>query len=47
MGAEKSVFGSESGKRRLIANVILAAVWIYVAMLCLLAADQQFRWGIF
>ena len=47
MSAEKSVAGPESGNRRLIANVVLAAVWIYVALIGLLALDQQFRWGIF
>jgi preprotein translocase subunit SecE len=35
------------GKHRLIANVVLVAVWAYVAMIYLLALDQQFRWGIF
>jgi hypothetical protein len=47
MSAEKSVSKTESGSRRMIANVVLAVVWIYVAMIGLLALDQQFRWGIF
>jgi hypothetical protein len=47
MSTEEPVAGLESGKRRLIANAVLAAVWIYVAMICLLAMDQQFHWGIF
>jgi len=34
-------------KRSLIANVALAAVWVYVAMIWLLALDQMFHWGIF
>lgn len=29
------------------ANLIFAAVWIYVAALWLLALDQTFHWGIF
>jgi hypothetical protein len=47
MSAEKPVAGPESGNRRMIANVVLAAVWVYVAMIGLLAMDQQFHWGIF
>jgi hypothetical protein len=47
MSAEKLVASPESGNRRMIANVVLAAVWIYVAMIGLLALDQQFKWGIF
>jgi hypothetical protein len=47
MSAEKSVAGPEPGNRRLIANVVLAAVWAYVAMIGLLALDQQLHWGIF
>jgi hypothetical protein len=47
MSAEKPVDDPESGNRRLTANLVLAAVWIYVAMLGLLAIDQQFHWGIF
>lgn len=30
-----------------IANAIFAALWVYVAMLWLLALDQWFHWGIF
>jgi hypothetical protein len=30
-----------------IANLILAGLWVYVAMLGLLALDQTFHWGIF
>jgi hypothetical protein len=30
-----------------IANAIYAALWVYVAMLWLLALDQWFHWGIF
>jgi hypothetical protein len=47
MSAEKSAAGPESGNRRLVANVVLAVVWLYVAMIGLLALDQQFHWGIF
>jgi hypothetical protein len=35
------------GKRGLVANLVLVAVWVYVAMIYLLAFDQQFHWGIF
>jgi hypothetical protein len=34
-------------RRRLIANVTLAVFGLYVAMIYLLALDQQFHWGIF
>ena len=47
MNADKPELDSGSGKRGLIANLALAAVWIYVAMIYLLACDQQFHWGIF
>ena len=47
MSAEKPVASPASGNRRKIAIVVMAAVWIYVAMIGLLALDQQFRWGIF
>ena len=30
-----------------IANALFAALCVYVAMLCLLALDQTFHWGIF
>ncbi len=36
-----------SGRRGWVANLILVAAWIYVAMIYLLACDQQFHWGIF
>ncbi len=35
------------GKRAVVANLVLVAVWVYVAMIYLLACDQQFHWGIF
>ncbi|MGA2446275.1 MAG: hypothetical protein ABSG50_12690 [Opitutaceae bacterium] len=47
MSADKPELDSRSGKRRLIANITLVVVWVYVAMIYLLACDQQFRWGIF
>jgi hypothetical protein len=47
MSADKPEVDSRSGKRGLIANVALAVVWVYVAMIYLLACDQQFHWGIF
>jgi hypothetical protein len=34
-------------RRRLIANITLAVFSLYVAMIWLLALDQQFHWGIF
>jgi hypothetical protein len=34
-------------RRQMIAKVTLVVVWIYVAMLWLLALDQTFHWGIF
>jgi len=47
MTAQKLDVQPEPEKRRLIANVALAAVWVYVAMIWLLALDQMFHWGIF
>jgi len=47
MSAEKPEVEEGNGRRRLIANLLLAAVWVYVAMIYLLALDQQFHWGIF
>jgi hypothetical protein len=47
MSADKPESESWSSKRRLIANIALVAVWVYVAMIYLLAFDQQFHWGIF
>ncbi|HWA08813.1 MAG TPA: hypothetical protein VG838_05025 [Opitutaceae bacterium] len=34
-------------RRRMIANVTMVVVSLYVAMIWLLALDQQFHWGIF
>jgi hypothetical protein len=34
-------------RRQLIANITLAVFSVYVAMIYLLALDQQFHWGIF
>jgi hypothetical protein len=47
MSAKKPEVEGEPGKRRLIANITLVVVWGYVAMLWLLALDQQLHWGIF
>jgi hypothetical protein len=47
MSAEKTEPEPQSPRSRLISNVALAVAWIYVAMIFLLAADQQFHWGIF
>lgn len=48
MSSEKSVAGEPPrGRRRVVANLVLIAAWIYVAMIYLLALDQQFHWGIF
>lgn len=47
MSANQPEPGNQSDKRRLLANLVLAAAWIYVAMIYLLACDQQFHWGIF
>jgi len=47
MSADKPELDSRSGKRVLIANIALVVVWGYVAMIYLLACDQQFHWGIF
>lgn len=38
---------SSNPRRRLIGQIALVVVWIYVAALCLLALDQWFNWGIF
>ena len=38
---------ADSPRRRLIANVTLTVFGLYVAMIYLLALDQQFHWGIF
>ena len=47
MSTDKPVAAPETGNRRLVANLVLAGVWIYVALIGLLALDQYFRWGIF
>ena len=47
MSAEKSELENQSGRRGLVANLVLVAAWVYVAMIYLLACDQQFHWGIF
>lgn len=47
MSADKSEAASPAGRRSVVANFVLAAVWVYVAMIYLLALDQQFHWGIF
>ncbi len=47
MSASQPESGNPSGRRDLLANLVLAAAWIYVAMIYLLACDQQFHWGIF
>ncbi|MDO8541785.1 MAG: hypothetical protein Q7S40_15215 [Opitutaceae bacterium] len=38
---------SSDPRRRTMGKIVLAAVWIYVAALWLLALDQTFSWGIF
>ena len=47
MSANLSEPEKPAGKRAWVANLVLAAVWVYVAMIYLLACDQQFHWGIF
>lgn len=47
MSAEKPEKEAPNGRRALISNLVLVAAWIYVAMIYLLALDQQFHWGIF
>lgn len=47
MSSEKSEAGSNVENHRRVASVVLVSVWIYVAMIGLLALDQQFHWGIF
>jgi preprotein translocase subunit SecE len=47
MSADKPELDNRSDKRGLIANIALVVVWVYVAMIYLLACDQQFHWGIF
>jgi hypothetical protein len=38
---------SNDPRKRLMGKIVLAAVWLYVAALWLLALDQTFHWGIF
>lgn len=47
MNADKTEAAGPAGRRQLVANLVLAALWVYVAMIFLLALDQQFHWGIF
>jgi len=47
MSANPSESEKPAAKRGWVSNLILAAVWVYVAMIYLLACDQQFHWGIF
>ncbi len=45
--SDVSWIDSADPRKRTWGKVILAAVWIYVAALWLLALDQTFHWGIF
>ncbi len=45
--ATSSWLDSSDPRRRMIGKIVVAAVWIYVAALWLLALDQTFNWGIF
>jgi preprotein translocase subunit SecE len=47
MSAEKLGLDRQPDKRGLMSNIALIVVWAYVAMIYLLAFDQQFHWGIF
>ena len=38
---------SSDPRRRLVGQIVLVGVWLYVAALWLLALDQTFHWGIF
>lgn len=38
---------STDPRRRTIAKLVLAGIWLYVAALWLLALDQTFDWGLF
>jgi hypothetical protein len=38
---------STDSRKRTIARIALAGIWLYVAALWLLALDQTFHWGIF
>lgn len=46
-GEPVSWLESQDPKKRLWGKVLLAALWVYVAALWLLALDQTFHWGIF
>ncbi len=45
--AEPSWLDSSDPRKRMWGKIVLVALWLYVAALCLLALDQWFRWGIF
>ena len=45
--SDVSWIDSADPRKRTWGKIILAAVWIYVAALWLLALDQTFHWGIF
>ena len=45
--ATPSWLDSTDPRKRLWGKIILAAVWVYVGALWLLALDQTFHWGIF
>lgn len=45
--AAPSWLDSTDPRKRLWGKIILAAVWLYVGALWLLALDQTFHWGIF
>ncbi len=47
MAADPAWIDSSNPRRRTIAKVVLAVVWVYVAALWLLALDQWFNWGVF
>ncbi len=47
MSADKPEEAGPVHKPGAVANLVLAAVWVYVAMIWLLALDQQFHWGVF
>lgn len=44
---EPSWLESSDPRKRMWGKIVLVALWLYVAALCLLALDQWFRWGIF
>lgn len=47
VGASVPAIESKDPRRRLIGQIVLTVVWLYVAALWLLALDQTFDWGIF